>query len=111
MSARKQRLTLSLLSVLASPLAALADPIYSMTFLPESVVGAPAIDKYGRIALTFQGPAIAQAGLWSGGGIVPLGFLGTGGLTSAARSASTMRSRSSPASSRKGAAAASCGST
>jgi probable HAF family extracellular repeat protein len=83
MSARKHLLKLSLLSILASPLAALAEPIYSMTFLPENVIGAAGIDNHGRIALSFQGPAIAQAGLWSGGSILPLGFLGTGGLSGA----------------------------
>ena len=83
MSARKYLFGLSLMSILASPLAALADPIYSMTFLPESVIGAAAIDNNGLIALTFQGPAIAEAGLWSGGSITPLGFLGTGRLSGA----------------------------
>jgi probable HAF family extracellular repeat protein len=83
MSARKHLLTLSLISILSAPLIALAEPIYSMTFLPDNVVGAAGIDKHGRIAITFQDPTIGQAGLWSGGNIVPLGFLGTGRLSGA----------------------------
>jgi probable HAF family extracellular repeat protein len=81
MSARNHLLTLSLVTTLASPLAAMAEPIYALTFLPQNVSNAVEIDKTGRIALTFIDPAIAQAGLWAGGPIIPLGFLGTGTLS------------------------------
>ncbi len=73
--------TLSLLAILASPLGALADPVYTMTFLPPNVIETVGIDNQGRIALSFEEPTIAQAGLWSGGSIMGLGFLGTGSVS------------------------------
>jgi probable HAF family extracellular repeat protein len=82
MFARKHLLQLSLLSMLAAPLSALADPVYSMTFLPRTVLNGVDIDNRGRVAVTFQDPAISEAGIWSGGSTVTgLGFLGTSSLS------------------------------
>jgi probable HAF family extracellular repeat protein len=74
MSVRKQLLKLLLLSLVASPVAALAEPTYSMTFLPQGIWDAAAIDNQGRIAVNFEGGSfISHAGLWSGGAVVDLG--------------------------------------
>jgi MYXO-CTERM domain-containing protein len=60
MSLQKLSPKLVLLSLLATPLAALADPIYSLTFLPEGFF-ASAINNAGQVAGTARG----GAAVWS----------------------------------------------
>ena len=67
MNIRKQALMLSLVSALACPSAALANPIYSVTFLPSGFT-AHDINNAGQIA----GNTRTEAWIWSDGGITDL---------------------------------------
>ncbi len=58
-----------LLALLASPLAALAEPIYSLSFLPAGF-DAKAMNSSGRIV----GNTSAGASIWDGGALVNLGL-------------------------------------
>ncbi len=60
MSVRKLSLRLLLLPLLGAPLAAVADPIYSMTLLPDGV-DTSALNKAGQLA----GSARGGAAVWS----------------------------------------------
>ncbi|MDB5908629.1 MAG: repeat/PEP-CTERM protein [Massilia sp.] len=62
-----------ILPILASPLAALADPIYSMTFLPKDF-NASAMNNAGRIV----GSNANGAAVWSTAGVTDIGGIAPG---------------------------------
>lgn len=76
MSIRSQLLALSLMSVLAATQAAPPTPTYSITLLPENVIGAGGIDNRGRVAISYEGRYFSQAGVWECGSIIDLGDFG-----------------------------------
>lgn len=66
---------LLLLSLLAAPLSALADPVYSLTFLPQNFF-ASGINNAGHVV----GTSGARASIWTGTAVTALGALGSEGL-------------------------------
>jgi probable HAF family extracellular repeat protein len=72
---RKRLSTLLLLPVLATPLAALADPIFTVTFLPQDF-SAAAINNAGRIV----GTNANGAAIWSPAGVTDIGAIAPGSL-------------------------------
>ena len=82
MTVKKIACGLAVLAALVTPFAASAEPVYSLAFLPPTVVGPGVIDNQGRIAVNYQDTRIAQAGIWSGGSaITDVGTLGGGIVT------------------------------
>ena len=68
MSLRKHLVSVLLLPVLASPLAVLADPTYSMSFLPQDFV-ATGMNSLGQVVGTGAG----GAAIWDGSSVFSLG--------------------------------------